>query len=178
MEWEKLREKIVGLQADIAPFKVEFLDRDAFKKFCDCLYSNLTDLKEICMAGYFSETVRAELEKLIHNDYYHVRLISPEFPINTPRDKKNLEALKKLSEAGAEVKFNNRLHARLLVAYTHIRGVLILGSFDFNADCIGQERYDVGVKTTHPDLVKSAIDFFELVWNDSGTITIGEFSKD
>jgi hypothetical protein len=29
-EWEKLREKVVGLQAEIARFEVDFLDRDGF----------------------------------------------------------------------------------------------------------------------------------------------------
>lgn len=176
-EWEKLREKIVGLQSNIAPFKVDFLDRETFKRFCDNLRSNVENLKEICITGYFSETIRAELESIARNDYYHVRLISPEFSLGTPRDRKNLEALKKLSEAGAEIKFNNRLHARLLVARTHISGLLILGSFDFNTECIGKERYDAGIKTSHPDLIQSAIDFFEQVWNDSGTITIEEFSR-
>ena len=94
------------------------------------------------------------------------------------RDKKNLEALRKLSKAGVEVKFNNRIHARLLVAYTKISGLLILGSFDFNTECIGKERYDAGIKTGHPDLIKSAIDFFEQVWTDSETQTLDQFLKD
>lgn len=80
-EWEKLRQKITGLQADIAPFRVEFFDRDSFKKFCDNLRANLENLKNICVTGYFSETIRAELESIARNDYYHVRLLSPEFPL-------------------------------------------------------------------------------------------------
>jgi hypothetical protein len=177
-EWEQLKEKIVNLQSEIALFNIEFFDRDTFKKFCDNLQSNLRDLKEISITGYFSETIRAELESLVQNDFYHVRLISPDFSLGTPRDKKNLEALRKLSEAGAEVKFNSRLHARLLAASNSIRGLLVLGSFDFNTECIGKERYDAGIKTTHPDLVRSAIDFFEQVWIDSGTITLAQFLKE
>lgn len=42
-----------------------------------------------------------------------------------------------------------------------------MGSFDFNTECIGLDRYDAGIKTKHPDLLKSAIDFFEKVWNYS-----------
>ncbi|MGA3060974.1 MAG: phospholipase D-like domain-containing protein [Candidatus Bathyarchaeia archaeon] len=158
--------------------KVEFLDRDAFKKFCDNLNINLLNLNEICLTGYFSETIRAELETIAQNTFYHVRLISPDFPIGTPRDKKNLEALRKVSKAGVEVKFNNRIHARLLVAHSNVKSLLILGSFDFNTECIGKERYDAGIKTSHPDLVKSAIDFFEQVWNDSETQTLEGFLKD
>lgn len=177
-EWEKLRTKIVGLQGDFAPFKVDFLDRDAFKKFCDNLRPNLENLKEICITGYFSETIRTELEGIVQNKYYHVRLISPDFQVGNPREKKNLEALRKLSKAGVEVKFNYRLHARLLVAHTPISGLLILGSFDYNTECIGKERYDAGIRTSHPDLIQSAIDFFEQVWNDSETNTLEQFLKD
>jgi hypothetical protein len=89
-----------------------------------------------------------------------------------------LEALRKLSKAGVEVKFNYRLHARLLVAHTQISGLLILGSFDYSTECIGKERYDAGIKTSHPDLIQSAIDFFEQVWNDSETNTLEQFLKD
>ena len=39
-------------------------------------------------------------------------------------------------------------------------------------------RNDAGIKTSHPDLVKSAIDFFEQVWNDSETQTLEGFLKD
>lgn len=177
-EWEKLRIKIVNLQGDISPFQVVFLDRDVFKRFCDNLRSNLENLREICITGYFSETIRTELESIAQNDYYHVKIISPDFPIGTPRDKKNLEALRKLSKAGVEIKFNNRLHARLLVAHNRMNGLLISGSFDFNTECIGRERYDAGIKTSHPDLIQSAVNFFEQVWNDSETCTLEEFLKD
>jgi hypothetical protein len=177
-KWESLRSKICNLQGDISPFKVEFLDRDSFKSFCDNLRSNVSNQKEICITGYFSETIRTELESIAQNNYYHVRVISPDFQVGTPRDKKNVEALKKLSKAGVDVKFNYRLHARMLVAHTYIGGLLILGSFDFNTECIGKERYDAGIKTFHPDLIQSAIGFFEQVWNDSETFTLEQFLKD
>ena len=140
--------------------------------------SIIEELKEICLTGYFSETIRADLESLAQNSYYHIRLISSDFQVGTPRDKKNLEALRKLAKAGVEVKFNNRIHARLLVAHTKISGLLILGSFDFNTECIGKERHDAGIKTSHPDLIKSAIKFFEQVWNDSETQALEQFLKD
>lgn len=62
-----------------------------------------------------------------------------------------------------------------MFASNPIHGLLILGSFDFNTECIGKERHDAGVKTSHPDLVKSAIDFFNQVWTDSGSKTIDKF---
>ena len=113
----------------------------------------------------------------------HVRLICPEFAIGSNRDKKNLEALRKLAEGGAEIKLNYRLHARLMIAYTsHLKsllnGLLVLGSFDYNTECIGRERYDAGIRTHNPDLVKSAVDFFDKVWNDSESITLEKFLSD
>ncbi len=38
-------------------------------------------------------------------------------------------------------------------------GWVVIGSFDFNSDCIGRERYDCGIKTRHPDLIISAMTF-------------------
>jgi hypothetical protein len=177
-DWKELTARIIDLQAILGKFKVEFIDRDSFKTFCDDLALNLKDLKDICITGYFSETIRTELENIAKNDYYHIRIISPDFQVGTPREKKNLEALRKLSKAGVEVKFNYRIHARLLVAHSPINALLVLGSFDYNTECIGKERYDAGIKTRHPDLVKSAVDFFEQVWNDSETQTLEQFLKD
>ena len=52
-EWEKLKEKIVDLQSVVAPFKVEFLDRDSFKRFCDNLDINLSESKGNLPHGIF-----------------------------------------------------------------------------------------------------------------------------
>ena len=175
-EWEKFTEKIVRLQSDLDPFKVDFLDRDSFKRFCDNLRSEVDGFRETWITGYFSETIREALEEIIRLKN-NVRLICPEFPVRHPRDKKNLQALKKLADAGAEVKFNNRLHARFLVAhYPAIgKGLLVIGSFDYNTECIGKERYDAGIKTRHPDLVESAIKLFDQIWNEPESISLEDF---
>ena len=162
---------------------MEFLDRDSFKQFCNEFYSSLNNFNNLCITGYFSETIRADLQKIPKRKTCRVRLISPEFSLGSNRDKKNLEALRKLADVGAEIKFNYRLHSRLLIAYNsypnhHPRGLLVIGSFDYNTECIGQERYDAGIKTRNPDLIKSAIEFFEQVWNDSETQILEQFLKD
>jgi len=76
------------------------------------------------------------------------------------------------------VKFNNRIHARLLVAYhpqlSESRGLLVLGSFDFNPECMGRERYDAGIKTAHPDLISAATHLFEEIWNDPESVPLNE----
>jgi len=176
-EWRKFKDKIVGLQSDLTPFQVDFLDRDSFKMLCDRLSHDVGSYRNIYITGYFSETIRDALEKIIKMNR-NVRLISPEFSTKYERDKKNLQVLKKLASAGAEIRFNNRIHARFLVAFSQaIGGLLVIGSFDFNKDCIGKERYDAGIKTRHPDLVESAIKLFEQIWEEPESISLEDFVK-
>lgn len=177
--WNKFREKLTHLQGDLVQFKVDFLDINSFKDFVDNLWrTTLQNYPEICMTGYFSETIREKLEYLM-NWNTNVRLISPELPSRaSKRDRRNLEVLKKLVNTGVKIKFNHRTHARLLIAYNpkaDYRGLVIIGSFDFNSECIGKERYDSGIKTRHPDLVKSAIKLFEQIWNEPESISLEEY---
>jgi hypothetical protein len=187
---EKFGQKIRDLQTralafqndlnDLYPFKVDFLDREGFKKFADDLPQQTGDCQEIRITGYFSETVREALEILVKRQgVFSVKLICPEFPIQSKRDVRNLAVLEKLGKAGIEVKINNRLHARFLVASYRARdgGLLILGSFDFNTECIGKERYDAGIITHHPDLVKSAVELFDNIWNEPESVSLEEFKK-
>jgi len=175
-KWEEFRRQVVNLQRSLNLFKVEFVDRDGFKEFADQLYSKVGDYPAICITGYFSETIREQLDRVINyvrtRGFGGVRMICPYFPIKGKRDRSNLQSLRKLSETGAKVKVNDRLHARFLVAYSQsenselMGGLLMLGSFDFNTECIGRERYDAGIMTKHPDLVNSAIRLFDQIWND------------
>jgi hypothetical protein len=177
-EWKKLKDKIVHLQGELAPFEVNFIDRDSFRSFCDNLCSEAATFSRIYITGYFSETIRETLERLVkmHKD---VRLICPEFTTQSQRDRRNLNALRKLAEAGAEIKLNGRLHARFLVGgHPSIGGLLVIGSFDFNTECIGKERYDAGIKTSHPDLVKSAFELFEQIWNEPESISLDDFIQE
>jgi len=175
-DWEQFIKKVVDLQGYLNLFKVDFLDRDGFKKFADELSSKVSGYTEVCITGYFSETIRSELEKVItyfqNRKYGSVRLICQELNVNSSRDKKNLQALQKMKTKGANIRVNNRLHARLLIAYTLsesklLGGLLIIGSFDFNTECIGKERYDAGIVTKHPDLINSALSLFNQIWDES-----------
>ena len=179
LAYEEFRKKVEGLQSDVNLFETFFLDRDDFKKFADNLKNNIGAWYRICITGYFSETIRKPLEKLlepsmVETSPFKIRLICPNLNVKSTRDRKNLQALRKLVKAGAEVKFNDRLHARFLVAYNLVEGhpsikywgLLLIGSFDFNTECIGRERYDAGIKTRNPDLVKSAVELFEQIWNE------------
>jgi hypothetical protein len=183
MAFQRALDKIVSLQADVQWLKVDFLDKDGFKQFADYLSSNLAGFGEVCITGYFSETIRDELEKVIKRGC-HVRLICPEFAekLNN-RDRKNLQALKKLAEMGAEIKVNYRLHARFLVGYYQglmkdkdgnewMNGLLVIGSFDFNTECIGKERYDAGIKTRYPELVQLAVKLFDQIWREPESVDL------
>jgi hypothetical protein len=55
-----------------------------------------------------------------------------------------------------------------------VSGILLVGSFDFNTECIGKERYDVGIKTVHPDLIRSARKLFDEIWNEPESVSLDE----
>jgi len=190
-KWNKFKNKIIHLQYDLTPFQVDFLDRDDFSKFSLNLRSEVDGFREIWITGYFSETIRKALEEIMELKN-NVKLICGEFNIHpraSKRDRRNLEALKKLAEAGAEIRVNIRSHARFLVAHNPalrgasmtnelpIGGLLVVGSFDFNTECIGRERYDAGIKTGHPDLVESAIELFEQIWKEPESISLEDFIR-
>lgn len=172
-----------NLQSDWGKFKVDFLDRDGFRHYANNLRGNFQDYEQICITGYFSETIRKQLEsikKVSPNTV--IRLISPELSLKSQRDRKNIQVLKRLSESGINVKLNNRLHARLLIAFSKMHaqelkysGLMILGSFDFNTDCIGRERYDAGIMTRHPDLLEAAIQLFEGIWSEQESKPIEDY---
>jgi len=185
MAYRDFGEKITKLQSYWGKFGVNFIDRDGFKFFCNEIFFKIKGFTKIYITGYFSETIREDLEEIIRLQHRKVKLICPTFPVKSKRDRNNLQALKKLGLAGAEIRFNERLHARLLIAWNKVQkssayvtgayGWLIVGSFDFNTECIGRERYDAGVITQHPDLLESAIKLFEKIWNEPESITLEEF---
>jgi len=180
MAYEQFRKKIVDLQGDWGLFQIDFIDRDSFKDFADHLDNNLLNkgYDEVCITGYFSETIREALEHFSKMQGYKVRLICQELDPKKPREMKNLDVLRRLCKTGVEVKVNSRIHARFLVAHMSKHpetvGLLIIGSFDFNTECIGKERLDAGIKTNHPDLVKSALQFFDGIWNTTESISLNE----
>jgi hypothetical protein len=168
-EFIEFKNVLANLHEQLNLFRVDFMDRQDFKNFSHDLPSKLGTWNEIYITGYFSEAVRKDLEKLA--EWKKLKIISIKFNLKNERDRKNLEALKKLSKVkgdgtnnGVEIKVNNMLHARFIVAFNQsislLRGVLILGSFDFNTEGIAGVRFDAGVKTQNPDLVRSAVKLF------------------
>jgi len=185
-EFDDFKNVLANLHERFNLFRVDFMDRQGFKNFSHDLSSKLGTWNEICITGYFSEAVREDLERLAQ--FKKLRIIGIEFNPKNRRDRKNLEALKKLSKVkgdgeryGVEIKVNNMLHARFLVAFnqsaSQLRGRLILGSFDFNTEGVAGVRFDAGITTQHPDLVRSAIKLFDEIWNDSSSISLEAFNN-
>jgi len=114
--------------------------------------------KNIYIMGYFDQARLDKLTPIARN----LKIISPTGALKT---KKNKDALKRISKAGAEVKTHPMLHARIFCDPD--KRVLIVGSGDLQTDCFGGSRFDAGVWSNHPDLIKSAIDFFNRVWQES-----------
>lgn len=50
-------------------------------------------------------------------------------------------------------------------------GYLILGSFDFNREGIGDLRKDAGIITENPELVEAALSYFNDVWESSSPLS-------
>ena len=179
-EYEEFKNKILMLQSDWNRFTIDFINSKDFKEFADDLIDKLRGgaYNEVRITGYFSETVRESLEQFAQMAGHKVQLITQELDLNKPKEKKNLDVLRSLCKKGVEIKVNNRIHARLLVArqtgFPQTLGLLIIGSFDFNTEGMGKERLDAGIRTKHPDLVNAAIEFFDIIWNASESIPLNE----
>lgn len=153
-------------------FNVDFIDEAQFKKFAnDEMGSFCQAYEEICISGYFSDGFAIELVTALSGLKKKVRIITAVHNIKRPNDKKNLASLRKIQDIGAEIRVNLRTHFRMFLLKGKTKGLLILGSFDFNKEGMNMERRDAGIKTTHPDLVQSAYDYFMSVWEDEHDCT-------
>ena len=114
--------------------------------------------QDLYIMGYFDQIM---LDKLLPMARY-VRIISPAGALKT---KKNKDALRRINKAGAKVRTHPMLHARIFCVPD--RRILIIGSGDLQTDCLGGSRFDAGVWSNYPELIKSAIDFFNRVWEES-----------
>jgi hypothetical protein len=128
---------------------------------------------EIYIAGYFDHHLLDKLKKILGNGG-KVKIISPELT-KSKGDKTNLDALKRMENVGAEVRIHPMLHARIF----HINWAgnpwgVIVGSGDIKSDCLGGRRFDAGIWSNYPDIIKSTIDFFNRVWEDEGVKKLSE----
>lgn len=163
--WSDVMQRLESSQSAMHRFKVDFIDEDGFMGFISELrkprsreYGKRGRIKHIDITGYFGEPIIKPLTNIIKKDCI-VRIITTQ-----PKPE-----MFKLRDIGVDVKINPDIHARIFVAYDepgeYRRGRLLLG-FDFDFKGMGGGRRDAGIITRNPDLIKSAVEYFDEVWND------------
>ena len=176
-KWNQLISGIDRLREEVLIFRVDFIDEKQFKKYIDEHFGNsFVGYKDICLTGYFGEGIANLICERSKGLKARVRLITPTLNLKSKSDQRNLISLRKMQDVGVEIRVNHRLHCRMLILSNEdYTGFLILGSFDFNKEGIGAERRDVGIKTYNPDLIKSALAYFNGLWeNKRDTIPLNE----
>lgn len=122
---------------------------------------------EIYIMGYFDHGSLDNLKEVLARGG-KVKIICPELTASK-QDQGNLDALKRIEDKGAEVRIHPMLHARIF--YFSRDGQpwgAIVGSGDIKSDCFGGRRFDAGIWSNYPDIIKSVVDFFNRVWDDKG----------
>ncbi len=165
--FSKLINDANNISKDILGFRVSFYDEALFKKFVNRDVGSLCQtFDEICITGYFSDGIAKIITKSLKGLSTRVRIITQEHNLSRKNDKRNLASLRKIQDAGVKIRVNHRTHFRMFLCKSKTKGLLVLGSFDFNKEGMNEERRDAGIYTTHPDLVESAFEYFNNVWND------------
>ena len=182
MSWEKSLRKLEEMRGQLWQFRVSFLTDRNFVELVNHLrnpvdtdvmgyrvigYRNL-HTTHIDISGYFSGGI-VNILCAKAREQCKIRLLSPPLDLRHAQDRRNLSALRRMQDDGIEIRINDRNHSRLLVIYrteegTIINGALVIGSFDFNREGLSGERRDAGIITLHPDLVESAVAFFNEIW--------------
>jgi len=119
-------------------------------------------ITDIFITGYFDQDLMPQLIDLMKTKGTNIKILSPELK-GTHQDRINRKALEELQKAGGQIKTHSMLHARMFVTNTDA----IVGSMDVKSDCLGGRRFDVGIWTKNPVVVKSSIEFFEKIWEDA-----------
>jgi len=179
LSWNKIFKDINEVSSLVKRFRVDFIDEQEFLK----LFAHLKDPSRlgvlndayrivlphkagggfnprfIYLTGFLGTQIRDLLCEASEASC-QIKVISRH---NRP------DILRKMAEKGIKVGVNKNAHARLFIAYAdrdHLEeGLLVLG-FDFDLKGLSGERKDAGIITRHPDLIQSAVIFFERIWND------------
>jgi hypothetical protein len=176
-KWNQLVFAIDHLRQDVLKFKVNFIDETGFKKYIDEHFgASFQSFKDVCLTGYFGEGIANLICEKSKGQRSRIRIIIPLLNLRSVRDQKSLASLRKMQDVDVEIRINHRLHCRMLILTNEdYKGLLILGSFDFNKEGMGAERRDAGIQTQHPDLIKSALDYFNELWeNKRDTFNLNE----
>jgi hypothetical protein len=131
---------------------------------------------EIHIMGYFDHESLDKLKEVLAGGG-KVKIIYPELT-SSKQDRGNLDALRRIEESGADIKIHPMLHARIF--YLSRDGQpwgAVVGSGDIKSDCLGGRRFDAGIWSNYPDILKSVADFFSRVWNDKGAMKLSDIKS-
>lgn len=106
--------------------------------------------------GYFDNNFVSKLEPCAER----IRIIGSDRATKT---KSVRTALERLLKARAEIRYNEELHARIILS----NDAVIIGSGDLQASCLAGNRIDACIWSNHPDILKSSREFFSRIWNES-----------
>ncbi len=153
MSWRGCIDKVNEAMCELMRYNVEFLDDKGFLDFINHLkgvrgtrFSDQynSEFRFMDITAYFSEGISDLLCDLSSNRNCKIRLISPPLDLSKKQDSINLTALRKMQDAGIEIRINDTLHARLLVGYnrevSQSNDILLLGSFDFNKEGLSGDK--------------------------------------
>ena len=139
-------------------------ERSVEPKLRGILATSCKSGEELMLTGYFDQYLLKAFNAM--KPLPKIKFISPELT-NSKSDNINLDALKRLTKMGAEVRFHSMIHARIALNSKEV----IVGSSDIKSDCLGGRRYDAGVWSNNPILVQDANNFFQKVWDESRPLT-------
>jgi len=178
-EW---RTEIGRISEDVlalTKFHVSFWTEAEFNNFIDNMKHHIETYLHIWFMGYFDNSFVKKIEKYYtgpHVERIDMRVLSLPFKKDT-LGKKNKTVLEKLSRIGVEVKLREHLHGRmmLLLPEMGVRSEVVIGSFDFTKESFSGEKTNVGIHTTHPDIVASAKALFDQIWKSDDTVTLIDY---
>lgn len=154
-----LRDKLRPKFLESSPTKRTFGEQ--VKGICDDILVRGSKRVLICITGYFDNEIVDRLEKILS--------VGGEVKIIVPKlEREGTNILRKMTENyGVKVKIHPLLHARIF--YVHRDGQpwgVIIGSGDLTNCCLSGKRFDAAIWSNHPDITKSAVDFFNRAWQD------------
>jgi len=167
-DYSDLRDNIVEIKLllkDKERLKPSFLESSSAiktfgskaEKIIDKVRDN--DSIDLKIMGYFDNFFIDKLKDCSDR----VKIISNSDVRDNKKNKILYDALKKMVNYGAEVRFHSELHSRLI----SINNELIIGSVDLQDRCLSGNRVDACIWTNDMDVLKKSEEFFDRIWMES-----------
>ena len=176
MKWDETLEKLQNIKGELAKYRVKFVDHEEFIK----ILTHMRNPERAKYRGYrikLGKNQKRDISNLYITGYigdemtdYLIQGVKSGCNIQVITTHRRPEVLNKLKNNGVKVKTNKEMHARMMIGFADRdylkNGFLLVGSFDLDEKGLGGDKINAGIITTHPDLINSAVEFFEEEWND------------